>query len=224
MSNDLLTKLSWVVAGTIVGLLWALISGQPVVMLLVFAALIIACKHWEHAWREHKEDQSVLLLPAGVREAWLAIGDRRELARQYDPEKRRAQANFVPQGAAPQPATFMTPRGAEEVAATWMRYLGEGDAKTTRFVADGGIDVVSNHYIAQVKHYIGTVGVGEVRQLAGAASVDGRKALFFTSGTYAKGAIKFAEQSRIALFQYTIEDGTIHGVNELARRALSHGL
>ncbi|WP_084486098.1 restriction endonuclease [Humibacter albus] len=75
---------------------------------------------------------------------------------------------------------------------------GEPDATTiTRFSGDGGVDVESTHYIAQVKNYSGTVGVTEMRELGGVASVDGRKPLFFTSGTYSAGAVEFANDSAL---------------------------
>jgi hypothetical protein len=115
-------------------------------------------------------------------------------------------------------------KGAEELAAQWMRFMGDSDARTTRFVADGGIDVESRRYVAQVKNWAGTVGVAAVRELAGVAASDGRKPIFFTSGTYSSGAVEFANRSRMALFVYSAESGTIEAANSYASIAVNGGL
>ena len=114
--------------------------------------------------------------------------------------------------------------GAEALCAAWMRHLGEMDAEFTRVVGDGGIDVQSSRFIGQVKNYAGSVGVASIRELAGVAVVDGRKALFFTSGTYASGAINFANQSGIALFVYDAVAGSLSSANQLAKKVISTGL
>lgn len=124
---------------------------------------------------------------------------------------------------APQPFG-VSPRGAEELVAQWMRSLGDVTATTTQYVGDGGIDVQSERYIAQVKHYAGVVGVGDVRQLAGVASVEHRQALFFTSTGYAEGATAFADQAGIGLFIYSAEEGTLVAVNALAEKFRHQGL
>lgn len=108
-------------------------------------------------------------------------------------------------------------RGAEELCAQWMRYFGQVDATTTAYVADGGIDVMSSDFIAQVKNYSGSVGVAPIREILGVSMVDGRKPLFFTSGTYASGAIEFANKSDVALFMYEAESGSLRGANKLAK-------
>ena len=88
----------------------------------------------------------------------------------------------------------VTPREAEYLVAQWMRSMGDYTAAVTQYVADGGVDVASDGYIAQVKHYASPVGVADLRQLAGVAAVDGRTPLFFTSTGYAAGSIGFAER------------------------------
>jgi len=130
-----------------------------------------------------------------------------------------------PRGPAPGPQPYgVSHDGAERLVAEWMRHLGEMDAEVTRFTGDGGIDVMSTHCIAQVKNYTGTVGVTEIRELAGVAAVDGRRPLFFTSGTYASGAIEFAERAGIALFRYDAVAGTLLPVDAIAARAIQQGL
>lgn len=118
----------------------------------------------------------------------------------------------------------LTPRGAEELAAQWMRYLGEPHAQTTTYVGDGGIDVVGERLIAQVKHFEGRVGVAPIRELAGVAVHDGRQPLFFTQTGYAAGAITFADQAGVALFVYDAPRGELTAWNERARQLWERGL
>lgn len=130
-----------------------------------------------------------------------------------------------PRGPKPSPQPFgVSHEGAEALCAEWMKYLGEMDAEFTRVVGDGGIDVYSSRYIGQVKNYSGSVGVAAIRELAGVAVVDGRTPLFFTSGSYAAGAIEFANQSGVALFIYDAVAGTISHANISARKYLKEGL
>lgn len=124
----------------------------------------------------------------------------------------------------PEPQPFgVSHQGAEALVAAWMRHLGILDAEPTRYVSDGGIDVTGNGYIAQVKNYTGTVGVAEVRELAGVAVVDGRTALFWTSGTYAVGAVEFADRAGITLFIYDAAGGAILAANALGETAIADG-
>lgn len=115
-------------------------------------------------------------------------------------------------------------QGAEMLCKEWMTYLGAEEAETTKFTSDGGIDVVAASYIAQVKNYSGTVPINDVRALAGVTSMDGRKGLFFTSGSYSGGAIEFANQTGIALFVYSAENGTLADANDFAASILEQGL
>jgi len=104
-----------------------------------------------------------------------------------------------------------------------MKHLGQFDATETTYGNDGGIDVESSKYIAQVKNYTGTVGVREVRELVGVASVDGRTPLFFTSGSYTSAAVDYASSASLALFIYDASGGTLKGVNDLATNHLVNG-
>lgn len=115
-------------------------------------------------------------------------------------------------------------QGAEALSAAWMRHLGALDAQETRVSSDGGIDVVSANYIAQVKNYAGSVGAPEVQQLAGIAYVDRRTSIFFTSGSYTFEAIVFANKAGIPLLVYSAEKGTLSSVNRLGDEVLRDGL
>ncbi|HEU5223147.1 MAG TPA: restriction endonuclease [Candidatus Lumbricidophila sp.] len=147
---------------------------------------------------------------------------QRVAAQQAAEQLERVRARQHP---APEPQPYgVSHEGAESLVAQWMRHLGEGDADTTQYVSDGGIDVASINYIAQVMNYTGTVGVQAVRELAGVAIVDGRKPLFFTSGTFSSGAIEFADQAKIALFEYDAVSGTLQGGNVSGHRFARDGL
>lgn len=165
------------------------------------------------------------LVAVGMTECKRAVRARQAKARQYNPSEKNGGSCGSQAGPIPSPQPYgVSAEGAEELVAQWMRFLGEGDAQTTRYTADGGIDVQSSHYIAQVKNYAGTVGVAEVRQLAGVASVDPRRALFFTSGAYASGAITFANQVGMALLIYDAQAGTLVGANNAGEQIVARGL
>ena len=114
--------------------------------------------------------------------------------------------------------------GAESLVAQWMRWLGVYDAEVTKFVGDGGIDVESSRYIAQVKNFTGNVGIAAIRELAGVAAVDGRTPLFFTSGVYPKDSEAWAQSAGIYLFTYDVKTAKLSANNQLARDALGSGL
>lgn len=125
--------------------------------------------------------------------------------------------------APPQYPLGVSHRGAETLVRDWMRHLGAQDAEVTRFSADGGIDVVSARWVAQVKNYAGQVSIEAVRELAGVASVDGRPAALFTSGGFTSGAVTFADIANIALFVYSAEQATLHGANKAGIAARNQG-
>ena len=120
---------------------------------------------------------------------------------------------------APSPMPYgVSHRGAEMLAADWMRHIGISDAAITPAQADGGIDVTSDTHVAQVKHYKGNVGVVELRELHGVAAARGKQGLFFTSTGYTAEAIAFANTIRLPIFIYSAELGTLRGSNEPARK------
>lgn len=118
----------------------------------------------------------------------------------------------------------VTPRGAEQLVAQWMRHLGEVRAEATHFQSDGGIDVAGEWFIAQVKHFNASVGVAPIREIAGVSNIDRRRPLFFTSTGYSVGAIEFANKSGVALFVYSAERAELRGINELAKALMTRGL
>lgn len=160
------------------------------------------------------------LLQLGIAEALAYAEAEAEVAERELLEYRITRGTPPPD---PQPYG-VSHEGAEAIVAVWMQHLGAGDAKVTRYSGDGGIDVESTAYIAQVKNYMGTVGVVEVRELAGVALVDGRTPLFFTSGYFAEGASAFADRAGIALFKYDAAAGNLIGANAIGDALRVSGL
>lgn len=96
----------------------------------------------------------------------------------------------------------LTPREAENFCAAWLIRLGHRDAQVTRFSRDGGIDVQSQHVVAQVKHQQSKVGVKPIRELYGVAAVASKRAVFFTLTGYSSDALDFANKVAMPLFVY----------------------
>ena len=110
-----------------------------------------------------------------------------------------------------------TPREAEHIAADWIRYLGDTHVRVTQAARDGGIDVEGTHSVAQVKHYAGTfIGPKDVRELYGVAIAARKLPIFLTTSDYTETAKQFARDQLIALFTFSIEEGTLRPVNTRA--------
>ncbi len=163
----------------------------------------------------------------------LSLEERRKLAQvrrtekllsKKDEEITRREELLRP----PPPPSYpygVSPEGAEHLVADWMRHLGAENVRVTDFRSDGGIDVDSDQYVAQVKLYsTTTVGRPEVQQLVGAALVNRKKALFFTSSAYTAEAKRYAAQAEVALFKFVPEGGTLTGVNPLGSGIREIGL
>lgn len=127
-------------------------------------------------------------------------------------------------GPKPNPRAIKSSFDFEHYCHSWMLYLGAEDAEVSRATGDGGVDILSEDYVAQVKLYNGPIPVSQVRDLLGTAVDFGRKPIFFASMAYSKGSIEFANRNRIALFLVDAYKGEIHAANRAAEEALSHGL
>lgn len=165
------------------------------------------------------------LIDAGVRGALQSLERRRGVAGipTIAPQHSVRRGTFPPP---PAYARAITPQEAEQLAADWMRHLGEASAAVTRFVGDGGIDVQGTFFLAQVKHFAGRVAVAAIREFAGVVAADPRRrnGLFFTATGYGTGAIDFANRTGIALFTYDSAAGTLHPNNPAALYWWQHGL
>lgn len=103
-----------------------------------------------------------------------------------------------------------TPRDFEELSREWMAWLGYSDSTLTSGGADGGIDVIAQDGVAQVKQYAAQVSSPEVQKFAGASMVYPNKdKLFFASTRFSSHAVDFANlpHVKIALFQVITDRG-----------------
>lgn len=205
------------------------VSAYPIALFLgATASLLIFISILAIGWRvaakraNERYNRTVAELYEAAFQGALSVleGRRRKAGMPVDTTRHRT---FLPP--APRP-DGVTPRGAEEVVAQWMRHLGEADAELTSYTGDGGIDVVGRKSFAQVKHYSRAVGVAPIRELAGVAANDrlARQALFFTSTGYASGAVDFADDAGIALFVYDVESGGLEAMNPRAKTLMYNGI
>lgn len=107
----------------------------------------------------------------------------------------------------------------------WLLHMGAAESTVTQASGDGGIDITSTHFISQVKLYVGSVGIADIREFIGVASYDSnrRAPLFFTSGQYPSSAIQIADQTGMALFHFAAETGVVTGINSLAQEYAMYG-
>jgi hypothetical protein len=92
----------------------------------------------------------------------------------------------------------------EFIAACWMKYWGIFDAQVTQASGDGGVDVLSSRFAAQVKFYSNAkVGRPEIQQLYGAALGRGLEPLFFAySSGYSNEALDWATTVGVGCFTF----------------------
>ena len=159
---------------------------------------------------------------------WQARRDEeavREDLRRAEAERQERIGRREPVCGPPTPQPFgVSHEGAEHLVCQWMKHLGEGSATVTRVAKDGGVDGDGERFIAQVKNYTGSVGAPEVQAMAGIAAGDGRRPLFFTSGTYTVDAMRFAEQVGMPLLCYDAMRGTLMGANARGAAVVDDGL
>lgn len=125
---------------------------------------------------------------------------------------------------APPAVVDCTPRQAEFWARDWLRFLGVEDAQVTQASQDGGIDVTSKDYVAQVKHYLNPVGPAPVREIAGVANALLKQPIFFARSGYTKTARDFGQIADVILFSYDADQGELKAETPLAQRVLANGL
>jgi len=119
------------------------------------------------------------------------------------------------------PVRAMTPLEAEDFVKRIVSYLGESGAATTRYVQDGGIDVISDHYAIQVKHEMAKIGPSVVRETFGVATSLGKKAGVFAKSGFTKSAVDFANENGVTLLTY---EPSLAGESKSGREALARGL
>lgn len=139
-------------------------------------------------------------------------------------ERPRADLAWTPQGPKPSAMASCTDRQAEFLVRDWMQFLGESGCQVSQATRDGGADVVSNCFVAEVKHHAAPVSPALVRQIYGVATAEGKTALFFSLSGYSSASIEFGRQVKMALFVYDFAQGTLDPKTPAATLALAKGL
>lgn len=115
-------------------------------------------------------------------------------------------------------------RGAEELAAEWLRFLGEHRVETTPYSQDGGADVLTASYCCQVKNYEQKpVSVVEVRALLGTAASMNLKPLLFTASKPTNAALMFCKETDIAVIEFDATNALLFGLTPEGHNLLKRG-
>jgi hypothetical protein len=115
----------------------------------------------------------------------------------------------------------------ENICRDWLEAWGDTNVQVTQRSGDGGIDVLSDHCVAQVKFYADQpVGRPELQQLKGASALYGDpEVVFFAYNGYTDHAIRYAEEVSMCLFDFHAHLGTFNSRNSHANeliKALAH--
>lgn len=122
-------------------------------------------------------------------------------------------------GTPPPPRLIRQWSDAEVCAAEWMEWFGLGAATLTGGSADGGVDVVCELAIGQVKDYGTPLSAGPVREAFAVAQLEGKQAVVFARAGFTADALAWAERARMALFTFDLQ-GTPEPVSEVARELM----
>jgi hypothetical protein len=115
-------------------------------------------------------------------------------------------------------------RGAEELVADWLGYLGEKGVQKTQFSSDGGIDVKTSTYCCQVKNYERQpVGVEEVRALLGTAISEKLAPLLFTSSGLTNAAKQFCIKNEISAIRYDVVNAKLESLTPKGAELMQKG-
>jgi len=123
----------------------------------------------------------------------------------------------------PPPRLVKTVFDAEAYAAEVMQALGFRNSRVTPQGNDGGIDVVSDRGVAQVKMEGLPTGRPALQALVGAATVEGKIPLFFSLAGFTQQAQEWATLAGVAAFEFAF-DGEIIPRTEFASTLLRNGL
>lgn len=126
---------------------------------------------------------------------------------------------------APDPQPFgISAKGAELLVAEWLKYLGQINVEVTRYVGDGGIDVMTDELCVQVKNYDKSpVSSSETRDIFGTAVSEQRGACIFTSSSLSSDALFFAEKNDVVAVRYLVESGELQPLNSAGSKLLAAG-
>lgn len=112
----------------------------------------------------------------------------------------------------------------EHYCRDWMEYLGGSNAVVSSATQDGGVDIISDGHVAQVKLYNGAVPVSQIRDLLGTSVDFGKKPIFFASMAYSKGSIEFADRNNIPLIVVDAYNGVLRGANHFGTTLIGAGI
>ena len=107
----------------------------------------------------------------------------------------------------PDAKLYLAPRNADDfefIAESWMKYWGIEDAQKTPKGSDGGIDVYSSSFVAQVKFFANRkVERPDVQNLYGVAQSMNAGSIFFSYASgYTTEALEWAEEQGMACFSF----------------------
>jgi hypothetical protein len=105
----------------------------------------------------------------------------------------------------PDPRLIRSAADAEEAACAWMRAFGFVDARLTGIGADGGVDIVAEEVVAQVKAEMTPTGRPAVQALHGIAAFEGKLGAFFSLSGFTRQALEWATQTNTACFQFDLQ-------------------
>jgi hypothetical protein len=109
----------------------------------------------------------------------------------------------------------------EWLCAEWCVYFGNKNVTVTQATRDGGVDIIGDGFVAQVKFQELPVGVRPIRELAGVMTARGVKvAYFFTVNGYTKSALGEAEELSLAAFLVSPLNGQISAATSMAELIL----
>lgn len=105
----------------------------------------------------------------------------------------------------PNPPVIIQPYNwkiAEEQMASYLRSVGWKDAVVTGSGSDGGVDIMAEGIVAQVKLHKAKTGSPDIQKIYGVAAAKGVKPVFFSASGYSRNARKFADENAIPCFTY----------------------
>lgn len=104
-----------------------------------------------------------------------------------------------------QPRLIRSYKDAEIAAADWLKAIGLANVRVTPPGADGGVDVVSDQAVAQVKAEMVPIGRPVVQQVAGIASVDQKHGAVFSLAGFTQEAATWADVAGVSLFRFDLQ-------------------
>lgn len=138
--------------------------------------------------------------------------------------KESTGGRWQPLGPRPRALREVTWRDAEHLAAEWLRWLGVAQVTVTARTRDGGVDVVGDGAIAQVKWSAAKIPPAFVHQIFGVASTRRVRAVFFSASDYSNAAQAAADDAGVLLFMMVADPPALVPRSSSARDALDVGI